>query len=254
MAHNISAVCITLDRSSPDRAQRSIREIEQLGFRDVSFIDGINGHALEDDNIQSLTTPRAYFEIKNGRYVHEALSGKGSVGCYLSHLSAWKECISRGENLAIFEDDFVSIDGAKEILDKALDEVNYYDVFRIQYTVDSDTDGEIIKIPGYTHVIEPRLSWGTVAYIVSPYSAQILLDSALPMDMHVDWYVSKLCHNKKLVHVGPSQSIYRHTDIESVIQHNGLKTRKNEYSIYILLLVSFCISIFILYFRSSISH
>lgn len=47
----------------------------------------------------------------------------GAEGCYLSHLNILKMAEARGENLLIFEDDVQFCDGAKEIIESAIDEL-----------------------------------------------------------------------------------------------------------------------------------
>lgn len=51
----------------------------------------------------------------------------GAEGCYLSHLNLLRQAELKGENLAVFEDDVQFCDGAKEIIEDALDELNTKD-------------------------------------------------------------------------------------------------------------------------------
>ena len=58
--------------------------------------------------------------MKNGRYVHEALSGVGSVGCYMAHYNLWKLCVEQNKEIAVFEDDFELLDDNRiEIIQKS---------------------------------------------------------------------------------------------------------------------------------------
>jgi len=254
---DIQAVCITLNPRNPDRAQRAVSEIQKLGFRNVSFFEGVRGDTLSDDELKNLMTPRAYFELKNGRYVHEALSGVGSVGCYLAHTNAWKKCLFNGEPLAIFEDDFVAKPNSREIIEKAFKEAcsRDFDVLRLQHRSNPDY-GEIL-IPLNSDVIVGVLrTEGTCAYIITPRAANILLERAFPLDMQIDHYVDMGCFYHNLKNYATASDLFEDTQIKSLVDHNSIDIYQEKFNnatyrrhykciwIMIFILVVFCIFVY----------
>ncbi len=229
---NIEAVCITLDPQNPDRAQRALSEIRKLGFKHSSFFEGVRGAKFSDDELKRLMTPRAYFELRNGRYVHEAFSGVGSVGCYLAHINAWKKCASSGEPLAIFEDDYVAKEGSKEIIEKALKEskIRGFDILRLQHRRNPDYGENVEQIRGSKNIIRIIRTEGTCAYIITPRAAQILLMNAFPLDVQVDHYLDMGCFYNNLENYATTIDTFDDPQIKSQVDHNSIRAYDDEFN------------------------
>lgn len=228
----IQAVCITLNPKDPERAQRALSEIKKLGFGDVGFFDGVDGRKLSDEKLKSLLTPRAYFELKNGRYVHEALSGVGSVGCYLAHTNAWRKCLESGEPLAIFEDDFVAKPGTRELMNKALREARVlkFDVLRFQHRGNTDYREKTQDVEGSDVLMKVLHAEGLCAYIMTPRAARALLEQAFPLDAQVDHYVNMGCHYHKLNHLATKTNVFDDPQLRSHIDHNSIELYNDGFS------------------------
>lgn len=222
---DISAVCITLDPNNENRAQKAISSIKKLGFKDVRFIQGVRGNDLTDEELKNMVSIRSYYEIKNGRYVHEAHSNKNSVGCYLAHLKAWKVCIDSNQPLAIFEDDFYT-NKPKEYLEKSYKEAVdlNYDIYKIVHGSWSEYGKKIETLTPNT--VRIYKSMGTVGYIITPKTAVILFSYASPIEVHVDAYIDLMIYFKGLRCFGPKERIeeFHLGYLDSEINHTSLKT------------------------------
>ena len=228
----IEAVCITLDPQNPNRAQRAFSEIRKLGFKDISFFGGVRGSTLSEHVIINLITPRAYFELKNGRYVHEALSGNGSVGCYLAHTNAWRKCLKDGKPLAIFEDDFVAKPYTKEIMEEALKEAQKrnFDVLRFHHGNNPDY-GEILNIvEGTDKILRVIRTVGLCAYIITPKAAKALLADAFPINTQVDHYLDMGCFYNRLKSYTTVQDLFDDPHEKSEIGHNSVKMYQDGFN------------------------
>lgn len=199
---SIPAVCITLDPYNENRAQRAIDEIRKLGFSSVTFSPGVDGRKLSDDEIRDYTTVRSYYEIHNGRYVHEALSGLGAIGCYLAHLRAWKKCKELNSYLAIFEDDFVLTDGGEEHIVKDVSDALSmdFDILRLAWGINIDFG--MITEPTVLDNLQKVVHVQSFAgYILSPKGADRLVSTALPIEMHCDHYANIASYYHNLIHL-----------------------------------------------------
>lgn len=217
------ALCLTLDPENPLRAQRAVKEISRLGF-DVKLVSGIDGYSLSNKRLKESLTPRAWFELQNGRYVHEGLSSPGAVGCYLAHVKAWEIAAAADSPVTIFEDDFVSKREGLKILVTGLKDLLKidFDVCRLQHRPNPDLGETLISIPNTTLSKVVRTE-GLTAYIIHPRAAKILLSSAFPIDCQVDHYLDFACAYHGLTSVCLRKSIYNDPKIPSTIRHNTLE-------------------------------
>ena len=180
----MKAYCITLDRHSTERALAAIKQIQRLGF-EVEFADGVNVKDMNLDDIAPLLSTRAYFELKFGREVHEALSGLGSVGCYFAHLNLWRRCAAGTEPIAIFEDDVDFQNTSAESLPLILQEAeeNKFDILRLIY------NPQIRGTQISSSLSQVERGTGTSAYLITPQAARVVAQNALPIEMHCDHFL-----------------------------------------------------------------
>lgn len=116
----------------------------------------------------------------------------GERGCSMSHIRAWRHCIERAGNterpLLVIEDDANPMDNFTEVMEKV--------------AVALPQDAHVLYL-GYSQaaewrrVVSPELVeseyvWTTVAYIIWPAGARILL-SMLPVDQPVDNFMATAC-------------------------------------------------------------
>ena len=200
MEGGIHVYCINL-KHRKDRWERFSKqpELQEL-MKHYTFerYEGVNGSSIDiikDDRI-SLRTKRNVKE--HIRRDHEELDSAGGVGCYLSHTNVWKKFLERPEEYAIIlEDDALLYDGFVEDLHRAMKETTLLpqapDVWF--FNRPSEWYYEYKGKPNPLTVKEKNLGpWitntcsATTGYLISKKGVEKLLETAFPLDMHVDLY------------------------------------------------------------------
>ena len=203
----IHVYCINLKHRT-DRWTRFSKQSElQNLMQHYTFerFEGINGSAIDiqADTRISLRTKRNIQE--HIRRDHEELDSAGGVGCYLSHTTIWKNFLERSEPWAIvLEDDAILPEGFVESLQRAMKETTL---------LPRQPDVWFFSMPNfwyydYKNKPMPQSVKGGVlgpwvlntcglftGYLISKRGAEILLETAFPLDMHVDLYT---CLNGEL--------------------------------------------------------
>ena len=200
MEGTLRVYCINLKHRT-DRWERFSQqpELEELK-KNYKFerIEAVNGSALnimKDDRI-SLRTKRNIKE--HIRRDHEELNSAGGVGCYLSHTSVWKKFLDSGDSYAmILEDDAILYNGFLSDFQQAMRDTTLLpqmpDVWF--FNVPTPLYYEYKGKPYPTTVKEQNLGpWVSktcspfTGYLLSRNGAEKLLETAFPIDMHVDLY------------------------------------------------------------------
>jgi GR25 family glycosyltransferase involved in LPS biosynthesis len=160
--------------------------------------EGVNGSSIDiikDDRI-SLRTKRNVKE--HIRRDHEELDSAGGVGCYLSHTNVWKQFLERPEPYAIvLEDDAQLYEGFVEDLQRAMKDTTLLpqapDVWFFHmpsewyYEYKGKANPSLVKENNLGPWITNTCSAFT-GYLISKKGAEKLLETAFPLDMHVDLY------------------------------------------------------------------
>ena len=200
MEGGIFVYCINL-KHRKDRWERFSKqpELQELmKYYKFERFEAINGSAIDimNDNRISLRTKRNIKE--HIRRDHEELNTAGGVGCYLSHTAVWKRFLEREEDYAmILEDDADVYDGFTEDLHRAMKDTTllpqmpdvwffnvptpwYYEYKGKPYPL--SVPGKNLG-PWVTNTCSPF-----TGYILSKHGAKKLLETAFPLDMHIDLY------------------------------------------------------------------
>lgn len=215
----LDAVIITLDDKSRRATDTRHEVVDVLGFDDkhVHYQQAVVGKQLDDATVRRLVTPRAYHELRRGRYDHAALSGLGSLGCFLSHAEAWRRCVASGRDLAIVEDDLKTVDGAR-------------DLFWSSYA--KMPRDAVLRAGFMSHrLANEKTLCGTQFYVVTPQSAATLLAHCSPIEAHVDWYMVHLEHAGLLHVVFTPKNVYDFSGIlsaRSTLGHTSLLTQRPD--------------------------
>jgi GR25 family glycosyltransferase involved in LPS biosynthesis len=203
----IHIYCINLKHRA-DRWQRFSEQPElQTLTRSYGFerFEAINGSAIDIQGDQriSLRTKRNIKE--HIRRDHEELDSAGGVGCYLSHTSVWKKFLERSEPYAIiFEDDAIIPLGFTAELQAAMRETTLLpqqpDVWFFSmpcgwyYNYKGKPKPDSVKGQNVGPWVMNTCAAFT-GYLISRRGAERLLETAFPLDMHVDLYT---CLNGEL--------------------------------------------------------
>lgn len=142
------------------------------------------------------------------RRYHAQMTSSGAIGCYLSHLSAWKKIVSELKRPTIvMEDDadFPNVpqlmkvirevresmigDDAKEAAENKSPEMVTFD-FLNRYSIEADENPIHLSHSGATMYRITRPFFCTAMYMITPKAAQALIETALPIEVQVDAYIS----------------------------------------------------------------
>ena len=213
MEGNIHVYCINLkhrkDRWDRFSAQPELAVLKQS--YEVERFEGINGSAIniQKDERISLRTKRNIKE--HTRREHVDLDSAGGVGCYLSHTTIWKKFLERSEPYAmILEDDIVLDPGFTAKFQRAMKDTTLLpdepDVWFFMPPNEWYYDYKGMDFPLTTtaNKIGPWVTNTCAAftgYLISRRGAERLLESAFPIDMHVDLYTCLNGELKRTVNV-----------------------------------------------------
>ncbi len=115
---------INLDKNKA-RLENSAR---QLDAENIAFtrIDAVNGWAMDEKQIENVYDARAARQ----RYKYQLI--KPEIGCYLSHMEAWRIIAESGENGGfVFEDDFEIVSPLSPILEQLSDADQDWDIVKL---------------------------------------------------------------------------------------------------------------------------
>lgn len=108
------------------------------------------------------------------------MTNKAQIGCALSHIALWNECVHKNRPLVIIEDDTVVQSTRKEldiqIRRSTLTCLIYW------YLSNEAHSGKVSEIRD--------TFYGTQAYYIEPPAAKLLLRHAFPLSLHIDRYMA----------------------------------------------------------------
>lgn len=150
-----------------------VRVFPAINGKDVTLVDRRLSVDLSD-RIRSLNILSRLSWDDNGNYIRS----KPAIGCALSHIAAWKMVIDAQTPMIIVEDDTVlKTRDAALISNSIADEQLVFLVTRI-------VQKQLVR--------ESRGFWGMNAYYVTPSAAEVLVEYAFPLNMHIDRYIHML--------------------------------------------------------------
>lgn len=180
------AFVINLDRDASKMANVTAR----LGREGLQFerIAAVDGSSLQDDEIRRRCTATC------GEYCPKA-----AIGCFLSHIEAWKKVVERGLDKAlILEDDVGFRPGGLQVINQALAELpdEWHVLLCGCFTCQKEMGTE--KLAGFlrgappakevsAHLRIPSQTYGSQSYVVSQTGARTLLELLPKPTWHVDW-------------------------------------------------------------------
>lgn len=134
--------------------------------------------------------------IKTGKRGHHGdLPSTAAIGCYLSHVKVWQECVKNNKPCFVMEDDILlpmNIMSEFEIVHQTF-HMSQNTLVLMHYTCNpfiwNDLHCDGIRSDGFQKV---HVFFSTAAYYLSPSTARILLDNAFPIEHQVDFQLSTL--------------------------------------------------------------
>lgn len=112
----------------------------------------------------------------------------GERGCAMSHVCAWRCCLKKQTPLLVLEDDAAPTENFSDALERVLS--NMPQDAQVLYLGYSQAAGwrRIVS----EDLVEAEYVWTTVAYVIWPSGARVLLD-LLPVDQPVDNFMAAAC-------------------------------------------------------------
>jgi glycosyl transferase family 25 len=169
---------ISLERST-DRRERVQRELNNFSL-EWAFLNAVDGFALK-------VPPKSYNQAKVKRLQGHALT-LGEIGCYLSHLSAWEQCVQENKPMLVFEDDFVLGPEIEAILTDLMACRNLWGVVRLS-GIHETKDGTVKGNSLYRLTINHGDPVGAACYLIQPEAAQTLINHSVEIYEAVDHFM-----------------------------------------------------------------
>lgn len=183
---DLPALLINLDRD----VQKLTSVTERLQSAGITFerIPAVDGSALTQDDLHRRCTATC-----------KHYCPKGAIGCFLSHVEAWRVVASRGLARAlVLEDDVGFTTGGVELISEALEELPQGWHVMLCGCFTCQTEMAVERVAGIArgappgrdiseHVRVPSQTYGSQAYVVSLEGARKLLELLPKASWHVDW-------------------------------------------------------------------
>ena len=151
-------------------------------------ISAINGKAIKQYQTDRRISLRTRFNIyRNYRRSHHEIATLGAVGASLSHIGTWKHFVASGQPLCIiFEDDAHITSDTFHQAHRAWQTLpEHWGIWLLGYygpnMVKEQIDAQWNRVYNFT---------AAHAYLLKRDAAIKLLEDALPIEMHVDHYMS----------------------------------------------------------------
>ena len=169
---------ISLERST-DRRERVQRELKNfpLGW---AFLNAVDGFALK-------ALPKSYDPVKVKRLQGYELT-PGEIGCYLSHMKAWEQCVEHNKTMLVLEDDFVINGDLSHIFESLTQMDQRWSLVRLAALYDVEHRA-IERYEGIELVENRGDPVGAAAYVIKPSAAAQLIKCSSAIYEPVDHYL-----------------------------------------------------------------
>lgn len=168
-----------------DRKERIFSLANNVGFP-VKRVSGVNGKKLIKQEIDELAD-YDMFSVVRGRQIKP-----GEVGCYLSHVNAWKEFYESDNEYALILEDDANFDPQqlKNVINMLLSISQDWDI--CTFESGSRKFSTVKQVDNQYSLVKFRSnSYGLAAYLLNKKAAGQLLSYKFPIKMPVDYYVPR---------------------------------------------------------------
>lgn len=243
---------INLDRRK-DRLENFMKNVKEKGlvFENLERFSAIDAKTLDDQYINSIIDISARKGAFGKREYHEELNGKGSVGCYLSHITLWRRCLDLGQPILIMEDDINFVENFMDKLRKISDFLpkKGLTLFNYQFNTNPDKENE--------YIFKVKHFFGLGFYTITPDFVKKIMDFLFPIKYQIDSVLSFLAPFVNIYAVGDAEGkplVYQNdskSDAQSVAKVEEFKylngcTNSNKYR-YIVYILIISIIIYLIY-------
>lgn len=197
---DVRSFCVSLNRRK-DRWDRMIKQKEVHKIPNLERFSGVDGKTIDIATDTRISTICRKNILQKTRRSHDMLDSPGGVGCALSHMAIWNKLVKSQEQVFfIIEDDLVMKDGDWNRVVKLFNEneflhdSNSWDIWSIG-NLECDADPNKIFPDLRPKIIDNKwvqckLFVGFNSYFITRRGAEKLLQEALPIQHHIDWFVA----------------------------------------------------------------
>lgn len=175
---SIQVFVISLERST-ERRERVQREFKNFSL-EWDFLNAVDGFALQ-------ALPQSYDQSKVKRLQGYELT-PGEIGCYLSHMKAWEECVQQNKTTLILEDDFVIDGDLNHVFESLIQMDGKWSLVRLAALYDVE-HRVIDRSQGIELLQNKGDPVGAAAYVIKPSAAAQLLKCSSAIYEPVDHYL-----------------------------------------------------------------
>lgn len=186
--------------------------------------DAVDSRRLSTEDLRKLVTVRAAYELDHGRYVFEALSARGTVGCALSHYAVWRALAAQPDDdrgILVLEDD------AKLL-------APYTSLDALLALVQPDDEFLLLSSNGFwplfNRIPNTRRRWagtdvsGLRAYFLRASLARaLLIEAAWPINMQVDFLLRNYAYARSRCGMRTVSGVVGGTVRRSTIGHSNVR-------------------------------
>ena len=180
--------------SMKERADRWKRFMQQPAvhllkrMRQSVAVNGKRLNYIKDRRISVRTRLNIF---RNYRRSHHEMATVGAVGCSLSHIDAWKKFLASGAKVGlIMEDDALITETAVEQINELMTSLPpNWGIWLLGYYRPNLIYGACEKKP-WNRVYNFTASH---AYLITREMAKRFVEEALPVETHIDHYMSAIC-------------------------------------------------------------
>ena len=195
----LQVLVISLQRS-PERRSKVAGELGRTNLR-WSFLDAVDGRRLDLGTVP-------YSVRKVERLLGFGLT-RSEIGCYMSHMAAWRACVERNEPTLVLEDDFVLQPHLHEVLHTLLTRCTDWEMVRLQALIETE-DQLVREFDTFRLVRNTGDPLASTAYLVQPNAAKRLLEASTEIYEPLDHFIEHLSkHGVEMLAVKPYPVIVR---------------------------------------------
>ena len=165
-----------------DRAEKRLEEMDQQ----------LRGYGIDYQRIQAVDAQTLPDEVEDyDAFAYSVFIGKhrnnNEIGCYHSHIKAWKTFLQSGASHAlILEDDARLPEGFQSILEEAVSAGDDWDLLRLS----SSRTGHYLPFRdlsgGHCLMVNTRVLKNTAGYVMNRKAAERCIKNLIPMQRPID--------------------------------------------------------------------
>jgi len=192
---DVNCYCINL-KNRPDRRRLFMNQSALDLLPQIHYIDAVVGNSLDvknDDRIGILTRVQV---LTHYRRSHYEIHSKGALGASLSHLKTWKAFLASSADYAIIFEDDAELPPTFSLMvrDCIKQSPPPWDIWLLGWN-HGTRDHTATRDDTFKEVIQFT---GAHCYLISRKAAKILLENALPIETHIEYYMSNTAFLNKL--------------------------------------------------------